>query len=161
MAVDVTAAADALAAIGRAAMTDRLEDREARDRVDLAIPVVRLFRPVAAPVLEMAREVLDQVLASRLRRLLPVTVDAGKKSRPARDLLPVRFHRRHRHVRLMTTDAAAVADVSYLRHSRPLAYQRPYKITESPPDDGDFVFCKCNFTFARYAVLNFLLPHGI
>ena len=141
MAVTVTAAA-----IGRAAMTDHLEDLEVRDRVDLAIPAVaRLFRPVAVQALEM---VLDQALASRLRLLLLVTVDAEKKSRPARDLLPVRFHRRHRHVRLMTTDAAAVADVFYLRHSRPLAYQRPYKITESPPDDGDFVFCKCNFILA-------------
>lgn len=148
MAVVATAVADALAAIDRAAMTDRLEDLAVRAPVDLAIPAACLFRPVAVQVLEMVREVLDQALASRLRRLLPVTVDAGKKNRPARDLLPVRFHRRHRHVRLRTTDVDAVADVSYLRPSRPLAYQRPYKITESPPNDGDFVFCKYNFKLA-------------
>lgn len=88
-------------AIGHVAMTDHLEN-----------PVVR-----------------DQVLASYLHRLLPVTVDAGRKSLPAQVLLPARellrdrFHRRLRHVLPMTTDAAVPADVFSLRHSRPLSCQ--------------------------------------
>ena len=88
-------------AIGHVAMTDHLEN-----------PVVR-----------------DQVLASCLHRLLPVTVDAGRKSLPAQVLLPARellrdrFHRRLRHVLPMTTDAAVPADVFSLRHSRPLSCQ--------------------------------------
>lgn len=100
-------------AIGHVAMTDHLEN-----------PVVR-----------------GQVLASHLHRLLPATVDAGRKSLPAqvllparvllpaqvllpaRDLLHVRFHRHLRHVLPMTTDAAVPADVFSLRHSRPLSCQ--------------------------------------
>ena len=94
-------------AIGRVAMTDHLEN-----------PVAR-----------------GQVLASHLHLLPPATVDAGRKSLPARVLLPaqapspcpgllhVRFHRRLRHVLPMTTDAAVPADVFSLRHSRPLSCQ--------------------------------------
>ena len=94
-------------AIGRVAMTDHLEN-----------PVAR-----------------GQVLASHLHLLPPATVDAGRKSLPARVLLPaqvllpardllhVRFHRRLRHVLPMTTDVAVPADVFSLRHSRPLSCQ--------------------------------------
>ncbi len=88
-------------AIGHVAMTDHLENL-----------VVR-----------------DQVLASYLHRLLPVTVDAGRKSLPAQVLLPARellhdrFHRRLRHVLPMTTDVVVPADVFSLRHSRPLSCQ--------------------------------------
>ena len=155
MAVDATADADALAAIGRATMTDRQVNPVVHALVDPVIPaVVRLFLPAAVPVRAMDLAVLYQALASHLRRLLPVTVDAGRKSIPAQDLLPARYHR-HRHVRLMTTDVAAVADVSCLSHPRPLVHKRPYKMTESPPDDGDFVFCNCNFSYAHDVIDHF------